>query len=55
MPLPDGTKAVNIACGTAVVPGRINIDNSPNARLARYPPFGGFCGKWACYLIATTV
>jgi predicted SAM-dependent methyltransferase len=38
MPLPNGTKAVNIACGTAVAPGWINIDNSPNARLARYPP-----------------
>ena len=37
MPLADGIKAINLGCGLAVAPGWINIDNSPNARLAKYP------------------
>jgi SAM-dependent methyltransferase len=35
--LPTGAKAVNLGCGLSIAPGWINIDNSPNARLARYP------------------
>lgn len=35
--LPNGTKAINVGCGTTVASGWINIDNSPNARLAKYP------------------
>jgi predicted SAM-dependent methyltransferase len=31
------TKAVNLGCGTSVAPGWINLDNSPNARLSKYP------------------
>lgn len=38
MALPTGVKAVNIGCGLSIAPGWINIDNSPNARLAKYPP-----------------
>jgi predicted SAM-dependent methyltransferase len=30
-------KAVNLGCGISVASGWINIDNSPNARLSRYP------------------
>lgn len=37
MGLPVGVKAINIGCGLSVAPGWINIDNSPNARLAKYP------------------
>ncbi|HJQ68475.1 MAG TPA: methyltransferase domain-containing protein [Blastocatellia bacterium] len=37
MALPEGVKAVNIGCGITIAPGWINIDNSPNARLAKYP------------------
>ncbi|MGA9768321.1 MAG: methyltransferase domain-containing protein [Blastocatellia bacterium] len=37
MALPRGIKAVNIGCGLTIAPGWINIDNSPNARLAKYP------------------
>jgi SAM-dependent methyltransferase len=37
MPLPAGAVAINLGCGLSVAPGWINIDNSPNARLARYP------------------
>jgi predicted SAM-dependent methyltransferase len=37
MSLPNGVKAVNIGCGTSVAAGWINIDNSPNAWLAKYP------------------
>ena len=37
MALPPGVKAVNIGCGLSIAPGWINIDNSPNARLAKYP------------------
>lgn len=37
MPLPPGVKAVNIGCGTYIAAGWINIDNSPNARLSKYP------------------
>lgn len=39
MPLPANIKAINLGCGLVVTPGWINIDNSPNARLAKYPPF----------------
>lgn len=35
--LPAGAKAINLGCGLAIAPGWINVDNSPNARLARYP------------------
>ena len=37
MPLPTGAVALNLGCGLAIAPGWINIDNSPNARLARHP------------------
>jgi predicted SAM-dependent methyltransferase len=37
IPLPEKVKAVNLGCGITVAPGWINIDNSPNARLSRYP------------------
>jgi len=37
MPLPAGATAINLGCGLSIAPGWINIDNSPNARLARYP------------------
>ena len=37
MALAPGVKAVNIGCGLTIAPGWINIDNSPNARLAKYP------------------
>ena len=37
MPLPAGAMALNLGCGLSIAPGWINIDNSPNARLARYP------------------
>jgi SAM-dependent methyltransferase len=37
MPLPAGAIALNLGCGLSIAPGWINIDNSPNARLARYP------------------
>jgi predicted SAM-dependent methyltransferase len=36
MALPNGVKAVNIGCGLTIAPGWINIDNSLNARLAKY-------------------
>jgi SAM-dependent methyltransferase len=36
MALPPGVKAVNIGCGLSIAPGWINIDNSPNARLAKF-------------------
>ena len=35
--LPASVKAVNLGCGITVAPGWINIDNSPNARLSKYP------------------
>jgi SAM-dependent methyltransferase len=35
--LPDGTKALNIGCGTTFAPGWFNLDNSPNARLSKIP------------------
>lgn len=37
MPLPPGAVAINLGCGLSIAPGWINIDNSPNARLAKYP------------------
>jgi len=37
MALPPGSRAVNLGCGVTVATGWINIDNSPNARLSRYP------------------
>jgi predicted SAM-dependent methyltransferase len=37
MPLPTGAVALNLGCGLSIAQGWINIDNSPNARLARYP------------------
>lgn len=37
MSLPAGVKALNLGCGLSVAPGWINIDNSPNARLSKYP------------------
>lgn len=38
MTLPTDVKAINLGCGTVIAPGWINIDNSPNARLSKYPP-----------------
>lgn len=37
MTLPENLKSLNLGCGLSVAPGWINIDNSPNARLAKYP------------------
>ena len=37
MPLPAGAIALNLGRGLSIAPGWINIDNSPNARLAKYP------------------
>jgi predicted SAM-dependent methyltransferase len=37
MALYDGVKAINLGCGLSIAPGWINIDNSPNARLSKYP------------------
>jgi SAM-dependent methyltransferase len=37
MPLAAGVKAVNLGSGNTVAPGWINIDNSWNARLSKYP------------------
>src|SRR3982750_1744217 len=40
MALPKGTKALNLGCGDAAITDDeawINIDNSPGARLAKYP------------------
>lgn len=37
MSLPDRVKAINLGCGLSIAPGWINIDNSPNARLSKYP------------------
>lgn len=37
MPLPAGAIALNLGCGLSIAPGWINIDNSPNARLRKYP------------------
>ena len=34
--LPASVKA-NLGCGITVAPGWINLDNSPNARLSKYP------------------
>lgn len=47
MALPINVKAINLGCGVSVAPGWINIDNSPNARLSKYPPLrwlGWKCG-----------
>ena len=35
--LPAGTKAITLGCGLSVAPDWINVDNSPDARLAKYP------------------
>lgn|SRR5262249_36167881 len=37
MMLPTGVRAINLGCGLSIARGWINIDNSPNARLAKYP------------------
>jgi predicted SAM-dependent methyltransferase len=37
MPLPAGVIAINLGCGLSVAPGWVNLDNSPNGRLAKYP------------------
>jgi SAM-dependent methyltransferase len=37
MPLPAGATAINLGCGLSAAPDWINIDNSPNARLSKYP------------------
>jgi SAM-dependent methyltransferase len=37
MRLPDGAKAINLGCGLSIAPGWINVDNSPNAQLSKYP------------------
>lgn len=47
MSLSNGTRALNLGCGTAAIFGDgcwINIDNSPNARLSKYPLL-----KWALW------
>lgn len=44
MALPAGAKAINLGCGLSIAPGWINIDNSPNARLSKYPRL-----KWALW------
>jgi SAM-dependent methyltransferase len=37
MGLSPGVKAMNLGCGLSIAPGWINIENSPNARLSKYP------------------
>src|SRR6266849_2977854 len=37
MPLPPGAIAINLGCGLSAASGWINVDNSPNARLAQCP------------------
>jgi SAM-dependent methyltransferase len=37
MAIAPGIKAINLGCGLSIAPGWINIDNSPNARLSKYP------------------
>jgi SAM-dependent methyltransferase len=37
--LPVGAVAVNLGCGAHVAAGWINVDNSPNARLSKWPWF----------------
>ena len=37
MPVPSGTKALNVGCGATFAPGWLNLDNSPNARLSKVP------------------
>jgi SAM-dependent methyltransferase len=37
MTLPAGVKAINLGCGLSIARGWINVDNSPNARLSKYP------------------
>jgi predicted SAM-dependent methyltransferase len=37
MRLPAGAKAINLGCGLSIAPGWINVDNSPNAQLSKYP------------------
>lgn len=47
MSLSEGIRALNLGCGTAAIFGDgcwINIDNSPNARLSKYPWL-----KWALW------
>jgi len=39
-------KAINLGCGLVVAPGWINIDNSPNARLSKYPAL-----RWALWKV----
>ncbi len=50
MGLPTGTRAVNLGCGVTVAPGWINVDNSPNARLAKYPALRW--GLWKAHLLS---
>jgi hypothetical protein len=54
MPLPAGAIALNLGCGLSIAPGWINIDNSPNARLAKYPRLRWPCGNSEFFLTFTT-
>lgn len=42
--LPSGKRAVNLGCGVSIAPGWINLDNSPNARLSKFPAV-----RWALW------
>lgn len=45
MGLPSSVKAINLGCGLSIAPGWINVDNSPNARLSKYPLLKWFLWK----------
>jgi predicted SAM-dependent methyltransferase len=39
-------RAINLGCGTSTAPGWFNLDNSPNARISKYPML-----KWLAWKI----
>ena len=45
MSIPNSIKTVNLGCGTRTALGWKNIDNSPNARLSKYPLLRWFLWK----------
>src|ERR1044071_1839828 len=44
MALPVGVRTINLGCGLSIAPGWINVDNSPNAKLSKYPRL-----RWALW------
>jgi SAM-dependent methyltransferase len=45
MALSKGIRAINLGCGTVTAPDWINLDNSPGARLAKFPRLRWFLWK----------